>query len=331
VRSDEERRLKQSDSKRTTPPFYITNPRTNVTFRSLISVQDYYAYDPLKVESNTSDFTQFGTLDMPNRYSSSNVPGKAVKVFDKPFTSPPAVFGQVRMNEAIDAEGINGEVGGFMVTIAEVTNEHVEFSFVCQTEPNNDNRKLLGPLEDWVYTCTWSNFYFLDWRAWPTNSEDYNTTNSLWGGEAKRGAKRRASNAISSDEIILMPSSLPFSQFTSLIAGNPYHNIYNIGSYSTSGLTGSQQETVSFSHYSNLNFTAPPGMIASLAVNNPHENTGLNNVYALGLGIDTVDTQASFFADIYHAAGQSWTNENELQVRLDKERSDSKRNIPLFT
>ena len=85
-----------------------------------------------------------------------------------------------------------------------------------------------------------------------------------------------------------------------------------IGRYD--GKNGAQQKEVLFSHYTNLQFdtTKPPGMIASLAIANPTSTSDFNNVYALGLGINTNDIYESFFADIYQDAGESWNNEVRL-------------------
>jgi hypothetical protein len=152
-----------------------------------------------------------------------------------------------------------------------------QFAFACKTISNFDAVGRDGIL-DWEYDCNWSDYYYIDWRAWPLSSSDFNETASEWGG-------------------------------------GPYHNLYEgIGKYD--GRDGAQQKEVLFSHYSNLKFddTKPPGMIASLAIANPTSTSDFNNVYALGLGINTESIYESFFADIYQDEGESWNNE----VRLDR-------------
>ena len=142
-------------------------------FSSHSIVLDYYAFDPYLTDRKDDDYSQFGTIALSPRPIASEVPGTASVKFDVPFEEIPNVFAQVSL-------GTTTSVYPFIVTVSSISETHMELSYVCtghiilssfggaeqvyeKVDTDSSNN----------YYCTWSEYFSIDWRAWPVKHTEW--------------------------------------------------------------------------------------------------------------------------------------------------------------
>ncbi len=230
-------------------------------------VLDYLAYDADALPYETDDWSQFGTLDIPDRVVATEAPNSVAKRFDEPFDEVPSVFAMVRLDDSSDT------VPAFAATITELDTDHVKVSLICldhitlsQAIPSR--RRL-----DDDYTCLWGSTYKLDFRVWPKHvTYKVNGTDVTVGG------------------------------------GMPYHTDTEIPARPADTLV-----TVEVP-FDSTSFVTPPGMLGMVQLLTISNDDDYLDMYALSLGINTLDTTSSFFATIASIAPDSHGWDNKLSV-----------------
>ena len=162
--------------------------------------------------------------------------------------------------------------GGFAISVSKVTASSVEFSFMC--------------LNDELFQTY----------------DDYNGSNE--------------DNDDDEDDYPCVWKDFYFIDWRAwprkgMIGANTtlYGNLYELDSSKQSALVAGHQDTeVQFSDYSDLKFNAPPGMIAMVHVGKNERN----NVFGVSVGINTVQTQKSFFPSLQLISDKRWKDNLSL-------------------
>ena len=155
-------------------------------------VLDYMAYDVDMIENDKDNFSKLGTVAIGPEPSISPGALKVTVWFDGKFedqSEPPGVFLMPRMSpeyytssvshrHSPDGQGVPAGLElPFVVTIAAVTKDYVQFSILCTRREYSFPASY--PLAE---ACTWDEPFFVDWRAWPASGYNETSGQMVSGG-----------------------------------------------------------------------------------------------------------------------------------------------------
>lgn len=238
----------------------------------------------------------------------SDIPGSVSKKFPVgKFSTRPAVFAGVRYTG--DPLNAGDQVSPFAVTVSEVDEDHVTFTFVClatveypvglvkgssQAEAQSQTLASAPGIRD-KYSCLWSSDWSLDWRAWASDpSSSYEVPKDT---PSPSPAPARTPSPTSAPET---PSPTPRPSKDDFLEP-PFHRVTALSTTSTNSPTLNAE--IAFPPET-FDVSVPPGMIGMVYLDSAPKPEDTLQVYGLSLGINSVVTTASFYADLKSCDGE---------------------------